>query len=75
MSWFSLPWLHTDKPVAKPKLGPLLPVIDAILEANRIGPLFCGGGEATVVASNSSYMELHLRVGGHTWTSKALQLS
>ena len=37
---FSLPPGYTRKqPAAKPKLGPLLPVIDAILEADRTGPV------------------------------------
>jgi len=37
---FSLPPGYTrTKPVTKPKLGPLLPVIDAILEADRTGPV------------------------------------
>ncbi|AOF95106.1 helix-turn-helix, Psq domain protein (plasmid) [Sphingobium sp. RAC03] len=37
---FSLPPGYTrTKPVAKPKLGPLLPVIDAILAADRISPV------------------------------------
>ena len=40
MCRFSLPPGYTrTKPVAKPKLGPLLPVIDAILEADRTGPV------------------------------------
>jgi len=40
MCRFSLPpgYVRT-KPVSKPKLGPLLPVIDAILEADRTGPV------------------------------------
>lgn len=39
MCRFSLPPGYTrSKPVAKPKLGALLPVIDAILEADRAGP-------------------------------------
>jgi transposase len=40
MCRFSLPpgYVRT-KPVAKPKLGALLPVIDAILEADRTGPV------------------------------------
>lgn len=39
MCRFSLPPGYTrTKPVAKPKLGPLLPVIDAILEADRAAP-------------------------------------
>ncbi len=38
MCRFSLPPGYTrTKPVEKPKLGPLLPVIDAILEADRDG--------------------------------------
>ncbi len=38
MCRFSLPPGYTrTRPVAKPKLGPLLPVIDAILEADRTG--------------------------------------
>ncbi|GJD76314.1 hypothetical protein CFIICLFH_4570 [Methylobacterium goesingense] len=37
MCRFSLPPGYTrTKPIEKPKLGPLLPVIDAILEADRI---------------------------------------
>ena len=40
MCRFSLPPGYTrTQPVAKPKLGPLLPVIDAILEADRTGPV------------------------------------
>lgn len=40
MCRFSLPPGYTrTRPVAKPKLGPLLPVIDAILETDRTGPL------------------------------------
>ena len=40
MCLFSLPPGYTrTKPVAKPKLGPLLPAIDAILEADRTGPV------------------------------------
>ena len=40
MCRFSLsPGYTCTKPVAKPKLGALLPVIDAILEADRIGPV------------------------------------
>ena len=40
MCRFSLPPGYTrTKPVAKPKLGPLLPVIDAILEADRTAPV------------------------------------
>ena len=40
MCRFSLPPGYTrTKPVEKPKLGPLLPVIDAILEADRIAPI------------------------------------
>lgn len=40
MCRFSLPPGYTrTKPIAKPKLGPLLPVIDAILEADRIAPV------------------------------------
>src|SRR3954452_3871769 len=39
MCRFSLPPGYTrTKPVAKPKLGPMLPVIDAILEADRSAP-------------------------------------
>ena len=40
MCRFSLPPGYTRKePAAKPKLGPLLPVIDAILEVDRTAPL------------------------------------
>ena len=40
MCLFSLPPGYTrTKPVGKPKLGPLLPVIDAILEADRTAPV------------------------------------
>ncbi len=40
MCRFSLPPGYTrTKPVEKPKLGPLLPVIDAILEADRTSPV------------------------------------
>lgn len=40
MCRFSLPPGYTrTKPVMKPKLGALLPVIDAILEADRTGPV------------------------------------
>jgi transposase len=40
MCQFSLPPGYTrTKPVAKPKLGPLLPVIDAILDADRTAPV------------------------------------
>ena len=40
MCRFSLPPGYTrTQPVAKPKLGPLLPVIDAILEADRTAPV------------------------------------
>lgn len=40
MCRFSLPPGYTrTKPVAKPKLGPLLPVIDTILEADRTAPV------------------------------------
>jgi len=40
MCRFSLPPGYTrTAPVAKPKLGALLPVIDAILEANRAAPV------------------------------------
>jgi len=40
MCRFSLPPGYTrTKPVSKPKLGPLLPVIDAILEADRTAPV------------------------------------
>ena len=40
MCRFSLPPGYTrTKPVEKPKLGPLLPVIDAILEADRTAPV------------------------------------
>ena len=40
MCRFSLPPCYTrTKPVAKPKLGPLLPVIDAILEADWTAPV------------------------------------
>ena len=40
MCRFSLPPGYTrTKPVAKPKRGPLLPVIDAILEADRAAPV------------------------------------
>ena len=39
MCRFSLPPGHTRKePAAKPKLGPLLPVIDAILLADKLAP-------------------------------------
>ena len=39
-SRFSLPPGYTrTEPVAQPKLGPLLPVIDAILEADRTAPV------------------------------------
>ena len=39
MCRFSLPPGYTrTRPVAKPKLGPLIPVIDAILEADRTAP-------------------------------------
>ena len=39
MCRFSLPPGYTrTKPVEKPKLGPLLPVIDTILEADRTAP-------------------------------------
>jgi hypothetical protein len=42
MCRFSLPPCYTrTAPVAKPKLGALLPVIDAILEANRTAPVAC----------------------------------
>jgi transposase len=40
MCRFSLPPGYTrTKPVGKPKLGPLLPVIDAILDADRTAPV------------------------------------
>ena len=40
MCRFSLPPGYTrTKPVTKPKLGPLLPVTDVILEANRTTPV------------------------------------
>lgn len=40
MCRFSLPPGYTrTKPVTKPKLGPLLPVIDAILAADRVAPV------------------------------------
>ena len=40
MCRFSLPpGYRRTKPVGKPKLGPLLPVIDAILEVDRTGPV------------------------------------
>lgn len=40
MCRFSLPpGYRRTKPVGKPKLGPLLPVIDAILEGDRTGPV------------------------------------
>src|SRR5262249_24923908 len=40
MCRFSLPPGYTrTRPVTKPKLGPLLAVIDAILEADRTGPV------------------------------------
>ena len=40
MCRFSLPPGYTrTKPVEKPKLGPLLPVIEAILEADRAAPV------------------------------------
>lgn len=40
MCRFSLPPGYTrTKPVAKPKLGPLLPVIDAILDGDRTAPM------------------------------------
>lgn len=40
MCRFSLPPGYTQtKPVAKPKLGALLPVIDAIIESDRVGPV------------------------------------
>lgn len=40
MCRFSLPPGYTrTKPVGKPKLGPLLPVIDAILESDRTAPV------------------------------------
>ncbi len=40
MCRFSLPPGYTrKKPAAKPKLGPLLPVIDAILEADHVAPV------------------------------------
>ena len=40
MCRFSLPPGYTrTKPVTKPKLGVLLPVIDAILESDRTGPV------------------------------------
>jgi len=40
MCRFSPPPGYTrTKAVVKPKLGPLLPVIDAILEADRAGPV------------------------------------
>ena len=40
MCRFSLPPGYTRKePAAKPKLGPLLPVIDAILEVDRTAPV------------------------------------
>ncbi|MCP1551562.1 UNVERIFIED_ORG: transposase [Methylobacterium sp. SuP10 SLI 274] len=40
MGRFSLPPGYTrSKPVEKPKLGPLLPVIAAILDADRIAPV------------------------------------
>lgn len=40
MCRFSLPPGYTrTQPVAKPKLGPLLPVIDAIMEADRTAPV------------------------------------
>lgn len=40
MCRFSLsPGYTRTRPVTKPKLGPLLPAIDAILEADRTGPV------------------------------------
>lgn len=40
MCRFSLPpGYRRTRPVSKPKLGTLLPVIDAILEADRTGPV------------------------------------
>lgn len=33
------PGYRRTKPAGKPKLGPLLPAIDAILEADRMGPV------------------------------------
>ena len=40
MCRFSLPPGYTrTKPAEKPKLGPLLPVIDAIVEADRTAPV------------------------------------
>jgi hypothetical protein len=40
MCSFSLPPGYTrTKPVAKPKLGALIPVIDAILEADKAAPI------------------------------------
>ena len=40
MCRFSLPpGYRRAKPAGKPKLGPLLPVIDAILEGDRTGPV------------------------------------
>jgi hypothetical protein len=40
MCRFSLPPGYTrTQPVTKPKLGPLLPVIDAILEGDRTAPV------------------------------------
>ena len=40
MCRFSLPPGYTrTKPVGKPKLGPVLPVIDAILGADQVAPV------------------------------------
>ena len=41
MCRFSLPpgYTRSKKPAAKPKLGPLLPVIDAILEVDQTAPV------------------------------------
>ena len=63
MCRFSLPPGYTrTKPVAKPKLGPLLPVIDAILEADR-----SGAGEA------AAYGEADLRAAARrAWVRRRL---
>ena len=63
MCRFSLPPGYTrTKPVAKPKLGPLLPVIDAILEADRTG-----AGEA------AAYGEADIRAAARrAWVRRRL---
>jgi hypothetical protein len=63
MCWFSLPLGYTrTKPAEKPKLGPLSPVIVAILEADQSAPL---KQRHTAKRIFERLREEHGFVGGH----------